>query len=138
MKRDLKERYDMDELREIIHELRGEGGCPWDRTLNYVTLKPFIVDESQEVQEAVDRGDMENLCEELGDVLLQILLYSDMADADGYFSFDDVITACAQKMVRRHPHVFGDEKADTPEEALNIWHRVKAEEKAARRAAKGE
>ncbi len=138
MKRELKERYDMDELREIIHELRGEGGCPWDRTLNYVTLKPFIVDESQEVQEAVDRGDMENLCEELGDVLLQILLYSDMADADGYFSFDDVITACAQKMVRRHPHVFGDEKADTPEEALNIWHRVKAEEKAARRAAKGE
>ncbi len=138
MKRELKERYDMDELREIIHELRGEGGCPWDRTLNYVTLKPFILDESQEVQEAVDRGDMENLCEELGDVLLQILLYSDMADADGYFSFDDVITACAQKMVRRHPHVFGDEKADTPEEALNIWHRVKAEEKAARRAAKGE
>lgn len=138
MKRELKERYDMDELREIIHELRGEGGCPWDRTLNYVTLKPFILDESQEVQEAVDRGDMENLCEELGDVLLQILLYSDMADADGYFSFEDVITACAQKMVRRHPHVFGDEKADTPEEALNIWHRVKAEEKAARRAAKGE
>ena len=138
MKRELKKNYDMDELREIIHELRGEGGCPWDRTLNYVTLKPFIVDESQEVQEAVDRGDMENLCEELGDVLLQILLYSDMADADGYFSFDDVITACAQKMVRRHPHVFGDEKADTPEEALNIWHRVKAEEKAARRAAKGE
>ena len=138
MKRELKARYDMDELREIIHELRGEGGCPWDRTLNYVTLKPFILDETQEVQEAVDRGDMENLCEELGDVLLQILLYSDMADADGYFSFDDVITACAQKMVRRHPHVFGDEKADTPEEALNIWHRVKAEEKAARRAAKGE
>ena len=138
MKRELKERYDMDELREIIHELRGEGGCPWDRSLSYQSLKPFILDESQEVQEAVDHGDMENLCEELGDVLLQILLYADMADGDGYFSFDDVITSCARKMVRRHPHVFGDEQADTPEAALNIWHRVKAEEKAARRAAKGE
>ena len=138
MKRELKESYGMDELRAIIHELRGEGGCPWDRSLNYETLKPFILDESQEVQEAVDHGDMENLCEELGDVLLQILLYSDMAAEDGYFDFDSVVTACARKMIRRHPHVFGDEKADTPEEALDIWRRVKAEEKAARRAAEGE
>ena len=86
----------------------------------------------------MDSGDMDNLCEELGDVLLQILLYADMAEADGHFSLDDVITSCAQKMIRRHPHVFGDEKAETPEEALAIWRRVKAEEKAARRAEKGE
>lgn len=138
MKRELKEHYSMDELREIIHELRGEGGCPWDRSLNYISLKPFIMDEAAEVQEAVDHGDMENLCEELGDVLLQILLYADMAEADGYFGMDEVISSCAQKMIRRHPHVFGDEKAETPEEALDIWHRVKAAEKAARRAQKGE
>ena len=138
MKRVLKDRYSMDELREIIHELRGEGGCPWDRSLDYESLKPFILDESQEVQEAVDSGDMDNLCEELGDVLLQILLYADMAEADGCFSLDDVITSCARKMIRRHPHVFADETAETPEEALAIWRRVKAEEKAARRAEKGE
>ena len=132
MKRELKEKYDLAELREIIHKLRGEGGCPWDRSLDYVSLKPFILDEAQEVQEAVDHGDMENLCEELGDVLLQLLLYADMAEADGYFDFDSVITSCARKMIRRHPHVFGDEKAETPEEALDIWKRVKAEEKAGR------
>ena len=97
-----------------------------------MSLKPFILDEAQEVQEAVDHGDMDNLCEELGDVLLQLLLYADMAEADGYFDFDSVITSCARKMIRRHPHVFGDEKAETPEEALDIWKRVKAEEKAGR------
>ena len=138
MKRELKERYSLEELLEIIRELRGEGGCPWDRSLDYVSLKPFIMDEAAEVQEAVDRGDMENLCEELGDVLLQLLLYSDMAQTDGHFDFSDVITSCARKMIRRHPHVFGDEKAETPEAALAIWRRVKAEEKAARRAAEGE
>lgn len=132
MKRELKEKYDLAELRAIIHELRGEGGCPWDRSLDYVSLKPFILDEAQEVQEAVDHGDMDNLCEELGDVLLQLLLYADMAEADGYFDFDGVITSCARKMIRRHPHVFGDEKAETPEAALDIWKRVKAEEKAGR------
>ncbi len=135
MKRELKESYSMEELREIIHELRGEGGCPWDRTLSYETLKPYIAEETAEVQAAVDSGDKENLCEELGDVLLHLLLFSDMAEADGYFTFDDVVSGIAGKMIRRHPHVFAGEKADTPEEALAIWKRVKAEEKAARRAA---
>ena len=120
-------------LQRVIEILRAPGGCPWDRSLDYVSLKPFILDEAQEVQEAVDHGDMDNLCEELGDVLLQLLLYADMAEADGYFDFDSVITSCARKMIRRHPHVFGDEKAETPEEALVIWKRVKAEEKAGRR-----
>ena len=130
MKREMKDAYSMEELREIIEELRGEGGCPWDRTLTYESLKPFIGNETAEVQQAVDKGDMANLCEELGDVLLQILLYTDMAEADGYFRFEDVITGLARKMVRRHPHVFADVKADTPEEALAVWNRVKAQEKA--------
>ena len=133
MQRELKEHYSMEELRSIIHDLRAEGGCPWDRTLTYESLKPFIGEETAEVQAAVDHGDMENLCEELGAVLLQILLYSDIADEDGHFNFDDVINGLARKMIRRHPHVFGDEKAETPEEALAIWKRVKAEEKAERR-----
>ena len=88
MKRELKDCYSLQELKEIVAELRGEGGCPWDRTLNYENLKPYIGEETAEVQAAVDKGDMQNLCEELGDVLLQLLLYSDMAEKDGYFSFD--------------------------------------------------
>ena len=132
MKRELKDCYSLEELKEIVAELRGEGGCPWDRTLNYENLKPYIGEETAEVQAAVDKGDMQNLCEELGDVLLQLLLYSDMAEKDGYFSFDDVISGIARKLVRRHPHVYGDAKAETPEEALAIWKAVKAEEKAGR------
>lgn len=132
MKRELKDCYSLQELKEIVAELRGEGGCPWDRTLNYENLKPYIGEETAEVQAAVDKGDMQNLCEELGDVLLQLLLYSDMAEKDGYFSFDDVISGIARKLVRRHPHVYGDAKAETPEEALAIWKAVKAEEKAGR------
>ncbi len=132
MKRELKDCYSLQELKEIVAELRGEGGCPWDRTLNYENLKPYIGEETAEVQAAVDKGDMQNLCEELGDVLLQLLLYSDMAEKDGYFSFDDVISSIARKLVRRHPHVYGDVKAETPEEALAIWKAVKAEEKAGR------
>ena len=128
MKRELKEKYDLAELREIIHELRGEGGCPWDRSLDYVSLKPFILDEAQEVQEAVDHGDMDNLCEELGDVLLQLLLYADMAEADGYFDFDSVITSCARKMIRRHPHVFGDVVAKDPAAVLKNWEQIKQTE----------
>ena len=132
MKRELKDCYSLQELKEIVAELRGEGGCPWDRTLNYENLKPYIGEETAEVQAAVDKGDMQNLCEELGDVLLQLLLYSDMAEKDGYFSFDDVISGIARKLVRRHPHVYGDVKAETPEEALAIWKAVKAEEKVGR------
>ena len=132
MKRELKDCYSLQELKEIVAELRGEGGCPWDRTLNYENLKPYIGEETAEVQAAVDKGDMQNLCEELGDVLLQLLLYSDIAEKDGYFSFDDVISGIARKLVRRHPHVYGDAKAETPEEALAIWKAVKAEEKAGR------
>ncbi len=130
MKREIKDRYDMAELRDIVHDLRGEGGCPWDRALTYETLAPFIGEESAEVQEAVKNRDMDNLCEELGDVLLQILLYSDMAEADGYFSLEDVITGIARKMVRRHPNVFGDAVTETPEEAFALWKEIKALEKA--------
>ena len=89
-----------------------------------------LADETQEVFEAVDRHDTENLCEELGDVLLQVMLNSQIAKEEGAFTIDDVIDGLCQKMVRRHPHVFGDAKVNTTEEGLALWNEIKAQEKA--------
>lgn len=130
MKQEPKASYTMEELREIVHALRSEGGCPWDRSMTYDSLKAYLTEESGEVLKAVDKKDMKNLCEELGDVLLQLLLYSEIGAEDGHFTFDDVITGLARKLVRRHPHVFGDAKAETVEEALALWYEVKKKEKA--------
>ena len=130
MKRELKDRYTMEELLEIVADLRAEDGCPWDRVQTFESTKKCLSDETQEVLEAVDKGDMENLCEELGDVLMQVLMYSRIAEEQGLFSFEDVVTGIARKLVRRHPHVFGDGHVSTPEEALAAWKAVKAREKA--------
>lgn len=129
-KRELKESYTFDELREIIADLRGEDGCPWDRAQTFESLKKCLADETQEVFEAVDSGDRENLCEELGDVLLQVVINSQIAQEEGSFTLDDVINGICRKMVRRHPHVFGDEEAKTPEEALELWREIKRRERA--------
>ena len=96
----------------------------------FESTKKCLSDETQEVIEAVDKGDMENLCEELGDVLMQVLMYSRIAEEQGLISFEDVVTGIARKLVRRHPHVFGDGHVSTPEEALAAWKAVKAREKA--------
>ena len=114
----------------IIAELRSDHGCPWDREQTYESLKKCLADETQEVFEAVDRHDTENLCEELGDVLLQVMLNSQIAKEEGAFTIDDVIDGLCQKMVRRHPHVFGDAKVNTTEEGLALWNEIKAQEKA--------
>lgn len=132
MKRELKERYSFEELREIIGELHGEGGCPWDREQSFESLEECLTNEAAEVVDAVEKHDYENLCEELGDVLLQVIFYSSLAERDGLFTLEDVMTTLGRKLVRRHPHVFGDEVAETPEEALAIWRRVKKEEREAR------
>ncbi len=129
MKREMKEHYSFQELREIVAELRSPEGCPWDREQTYESLKKTLSDETQEVLDAVDNKDMENLKEELGDLLLQVVFYAQIASEDGFFTLDDVISGLARKMVRRHPHVFGDEKAETSEEALELWYRIKALEK---------
>ena len=129
MKREMKEHYSFQELREIVAELRSPEGCPWDREQTYESLKKTLSDETQEVLDAVDNKDMENLKEELGDLLLQVVFYAQIASEDGFFTLDDVISGLARKMVRRHPHVFGDEKAETSEEALELWYRIKAMEK---------
>ncbi len=129
MKRELQDTYTLDELRSIVADLRGPEGCPWDRAQDYVSIKTCLKDETQEVLDAVDRMDIENLKEELGDLLLQVIFYAQMAEEDGLFSLDDVMNGLGRKLVRRHPHVFGDEKAYTPEEALALWRSVKKKER---------
>lgn len=122
--------YSFEELKNIITRLCAEDGCPWDRVQTHESLIPCLWDETEEVVQAIENRDPENLCEELGDVLLQVLMHSEIAAKSGEFTLDDVIDGISRKMIRRHPHVFGDVKADTPEESLALWHRIKAEEKA--------
>jgi len=124
-----KDPHDFKELREIITILRGENGCRWDRAQTLETLKKCLTDETQEVLDAIDKDDHENLCEELGDVLLQVLLQSEIAKEKGWFTFDDVVQMLSEKLIRRHPHVFGDAVVNTPEEGLALWEKIKQEER---------
>ena len=118
--------------------LREPGGCPWDREQTFDTIKPYTLEETYEVLEAIDNRDWPELTGELGDLLLQVLFYSQMAREEGHFSVDDVLDRLANKLIDRHPHVFGDVKADTPAEVLRNWEALKAEEKKKRLAADGE
>ena len=127
------EAYSFNELTQIIAALRGEHGCPWDKKQTYESLKKCLADETEEVFQAIDNQDMENLCEELGDVLLQVMLNSQIAKERGEFTIDDVIDGLCRKMIRRHPHVFGEAQALTPEEGLSLWNQIKAREKAGKK-----
>ncbi len=119
--------------------LRAPGGCPWDREQTFDTIKPYTLEEAYEVLEAIDNRDWPELTGELGDLLLQVLFYSEMAREAGYFSVDDVLDTLSNKLVDRHPHVFGDVKADTSAEVLRNWEALKALEKEKKRiAADGE
>jgi len=123
----------------LIARLRAPGGCPWDREQTHRSLKPMTIEEAYEVLEAIDSGDDEHLAEELGDLLLQVVFHSAIAAEEGRFTIDDVVAAVADKMVRRHPHVFGDHKADTPGEVLRNWEALKtAERRAAGKDERGE
>lgn len=124
-----KEAHDFEELREIISILRSENGCKWDRAQTHETLKKCLTDECEEVLQAIDHKDDVNLCEELGDVLLQVLLHSEIAKERGAFTLDDVIQTLSEKMIRRHPHVFGDVVVNSPEESLALWKAIKKKEK---------
>ncbi len=121
----------------IMARLRGPGGCPWDREQTFDTIKRYTLEETYEVLEAIDNRDWDELPGELGDLLLQVLFYSEMANEQGTFSIDDVLDRLANKLVDRHPHVFGDVKADTPAEVLRNWEALKAEEKKKRAEARG-
>lgn len=124
------EKHDIDELIEIVHILRSPDGCEWDRAQDFTSMKKCLADETQEVLDAIDKKDYENLQEELGDVLLQVVMNSEIASEKGLFTLSDVVQTLCEKLIRRHPHVFGDTpKPTTPEESLAIWRSVKAIEK---------
>ncbi|HZP62723.1 MAG TPA: nucleoside triphosphate pyrophosphohydrolase [Terriglobales bacterium] len=113
----------------IMARLRAPGGCPWDREQTFDSIKPYTLEETYEVLEAIDNRDWDELPGELGDLLLQVLFYSEMAKEQGSFSIDDVLERLSTKLVDRHPHVFGNVKADTSSEVLRNWEALKAEEK---------
>jgi MazG family protein len=117
---------------ELIARLRAPGGCPWDREQTHASLKPMTIEEAYEVLAAIDEGDDRELAGELGDLLLQVVFHAQIAADESRFTIDDVIARVHDKMVRRHPHVFGDDQASTPGEVLRNWEALKAAERAAR------
>src|SRR5919206_609206 len=121
----------------IMARLRAPGGCPWDREQTFDSIKPYTLEETYEVLEAIDERDWDELTGELGDLLLQVLFYSEMAREQGTFSIDDVLDRLTNKLVDRHPHVFGDVKAETSADVLRNWEALKAEEKKKRLEAGG-
>jgi tetrapyrrole methylase family protein / MazG family protein len=118
-----------DELVAVMHRLRAPGGCPWDREQTMASLKPFVIEEAYEVVDAIDRNDLDSLCEELGDLMLQSLFLAELASESEAFDIHDSVTAIHDKLVRRHPHVFSDVKADTADEVLGNWEKLKSREK---------
>ena len=123
-------RYSIQDFIQLIAQLRNpNGGCPWDLKQNYDSMIPCLTEETYEVIDAIQKKDIANLREELGDLLLQVVFFSQLASEDGYFTFDDVLNDVSEKIVRRHPHVFGDATAGNEEEALASWNSIKAQEK---------
>ncbi|MGI6166400.1 MAG: nucleoside triphosphate pyrophosphohydrolase, partial [Limnochordia bacterium] len=121
--------YDLAELVAVMKQLLSPEGCPWDRKQDHHSLKKYLLEETEEIIGAIDSGDMDNLCEELGDVLLQIVFHAELAAAAGYFNIDDVVKGITTKMMRRHPHVFGAISADNVETVLRNWEEIKQREK---------
>jgi len=120
-----------EDLVAVQARLRAPGGCPWDREQTHSTLRTYLIEEAYEVLDAIEKGNPQELAEELGDLLLQVLFHADMARETGAFDISDVVTGIHDKMVRRHPHVFGDVKAETSGEVLKNWAQLKAKEKQA-------
>jgi len=122
---------DITSLIEIMAALRTPGsGCPWDLEQNFASIAPYTIEEAYEVADAIARGDLTDLREELGDLLLQVVFHARMAQEQGAFDFGDVVQALTEKLVRRHPHVFGDAKGLTPAQVKTLWERIKGEEQA--------
>ena len=117
------------DLVETFAILRGPNGCPWDKKQTHETLIKNLREESEELVSAIEKKDPDNMKEELGDVLLQVLLHAQIAKEEGFFTIDDVIQGLYDKLHRRHPHVFGGVKAASPEEALAVWKEMKKKEK---------
>ena len=113
------------ELVQIMARLRGENGCPWDREQTHASIKPYLLEETYEVLESIDENDPAKLEEELGDLALQVVFHAQMADEAGLFTIADVLRGINEKLRRRHPHIFGDVKADTAQEVLFNWEQIK-------------
>jgi ATP diphosphatase len=129
---------DIARLIEIMAALRHpETGCAWDLKQNFSTIAPYTLEEAAEVADAIAREDLEDLREELGDLLLQVVFHARMAEEEGAFAFPDVVQAINEKLIRRHPHVFGETKNLSPEEIKGVWDRIKAQEKAERAVRRG-
>lgn len=124
-----KERYDYNDLLEIMSLLRAPNGCPWDREQDHKSLKRYLIEEAYEVLEAIDEESPTKLCDELGDLLLQVVFHAQIAKENGQFDFSDVIHGVSAKMVNRHRHVFGGEEAETSDDVMTIWEKIKKEEK---------
>jgi MazG family protein len=121
-----------EKLVAIMARLRAPGGCPWDREQTFDTIKPYLLEETYEVMEAIDAGDWRELADELGDLMLQSVFFAQMASEAGHFRIEDSLDAINNKLVRRHPHIFGDSEADTAEDVKKRWDEIKAEEKKAK------
>jgi ATP diphosphatase len=133
----MKPSRDISRLIEIMAALRTpKTGCPWDLEQNFATIAPYTLEEAYEVADAIARNDLVDLKDELGDLLLQVVFHARMAEEQGTFEFDDVVFAITSKLIRRHPHVFGDARGATADEVKSLWDRIKAEEKA-EQAARG-
>jgi tetrapyrrole methylase family protein/MazG family protein len=117
------------DLVRVVARLRGPGGCPWDRAQTHRSLRRHLLDETYEVLEAIDEGDQEKLRDELGDLLLQTVFHAQLGADEGRFDIDDVAERTVEKLIHRHPHVFADVEADTPEQVYSNWERIKLEEK---------
>ena len=120
--------YDIEKLIEITQKLRSEDGCPWDKSLTLKSLRTYIIEESYELIAAIESNDLKNIKEEAGDLLLQIIFISNICEENNDFNFYDVLQNLAEKLIRRHPHVFGDKVAKSEEDAIKIWNEQKQKE----------
>ncbi|NJD01060.1 MAG: nucleoside triphosphate pyrophosphohydrolase [Ruminiclostridium sp.] len=124
-----KDKYDLKDLLDIMTLLRSADGCPWDREQTHDSLKRYMIEETYEVLEQIDKKDSGKLCDELGDLLLQVVFHAQLSKENGEFDMDDVITGICRKLISRHTHVFGEAKADTSEKVLENWEEIKKKEK---------
>ncbi len=120
---------DIADLLAIMARLRAPDGCPWDREQSFKTIAPYTIEEAYEVADAIERDNLADLQDELGDLLLQVVFHSQMAKEDGHFEFADVVKSICDKMTRRHPHVFGEGSVDSPEQVKEVWNEIKDQER---------
>ena len=121
----MKEKYTFDDLLEIVEKLRGEGGCPWDREQTHDSIKHNIIEEGYEFIEELEKGNFLKMADESGDLLLQVVFHAQIGKENGEYNIDDVTTAVCQKLIHRHPHVFGDLKLSDSSEVLDTWNQIK-------------